>query len=241
MIRFAALTIISLLFLTGLKAQYTSYKISPTGDTLNAVDKKGLKQGKWVISVGEIRGEPGYDEEGIFKNDKREGPWRRYTAQGDLIAYENYKYGGKDGIQKYFNYLGQLEREEAWHAYNPESPYDTIPVYGTDNDQIVKYNIVKAVQYSVPDGEWKYYEPETGAVNKIEKYRRGLLLKDDPKENPDLVNNASDTTNANKTNTVSNAKDKPKDKPKPPEVLEYEKKLSKKKRAALTRTGETGP
>ena len=38
-------------------AQYKDFKLSPTGDTLNAVDKNGLKQAKWVNTIGEIRGE----------------------------------------------------------------------------------------------------------------------------------------------------------------------------------------
>src|ERR1700761_8511667 len=87
-------------------AQYKSYSISPKGDTLNAIDNKGLKQGKWVIHVDPLRGEPGYEEEGIFIDDKRDGLWRKYTLQSDLIAVENYKYGGKDGLSQYFTPLG---------------------------------------------------------------------------------------------------------------------------------------
>ncbi len=52
-------------------AQYKSYKISVHGDTLNAIDKNGMKQGKWVVHVDPLRGEPGYEEEGIFVNDKK--------------------------------------------------------------------------------------------------------------------------------------------------------------------------
>ena len=218
-------------------AQYQSYKLSTTGDTVNIIDKKGLKQGKWVISVGEIRGEPGYDEEGIYKDDKREGIWKRFTTQGDLIAIENYRYGGKDGTQKYYTFLGQLEREENWHAYNPLNPYDTIPVYGTGSNEIISYKIVKAVQYSVPDGEWRYYDINSGNVTKTERYNRGLLLKDNPDNkltiNPEGTTQAADSTKKTTTN-------KPKEPAKTKEILDYEKKLSKKKRAKLERTGETG-
>jgi hypothetical protein len=42
-------------------AQYKSYKISVKGDTINIVDHNGLKQGKWVINVDTLRGEPGYE------------------------------------------------------------------------------------------------------------------------------------------------------------------------------------
>ncbi len=217
------------LLLVNANAQYKSFQLSSTGDTLNIVDNKGLKQGKWVTSIPEIRGEPGYDEEGLFKNDKKEGVWRRYTAQGDIIAVENYRFGGKDGLQQYFTFLGDLEREEQWRSYNPDAHYDTIPVYGADNNQILNYKIVKAEQYSVPNGEWKYYEG--GNLTKVEHYDRGYL-----------VNNNTGDDQAIASTDVPTAKDSAKKAPvKTPEMLEYEKKYSKKKRQALERTGETGP
>ena len=91
--------VIALLFFSPLvSAQYKSFILSPKGDTLNVVDKKNLKQGRWVISVVELRGEPGYDEEGYFKDDKKTGPWRKYNSTGDILAVENYKAGGKEGV-----------------------------------------------------------------------------------------------------------------------------------------------
>jgi len=220
----ALVTMLLLLFIA-CKSQYKQFKISPTGDTLDAIDKKGLKQGKWVTSVPELRGEPGYDEEGVYKDDKKEGLWRKYTPTGDVIALENYRFGGKDGLQQYFTFLGQPVRDEQWHSYDPKSPYDTVPIYGVGNDEILKYKLVKAQQYSVPDGQWTYYD-ENGNVIKTEKYYRGLLLKNEE-------DNVIDSTK----NTATIVKDTTK--VKPPEVIEYEKKLSKKKRAALSRTGET--
>ncbi len=148
-------------------AQYKEFKLSPNGDTLNAIDKKDRKQGKWVNTVGELRGEPGYDEEGMYKDDKKTGTWRKYTSNGDIIAVENYRFGGKDGVQQYFSFLGDLEREEEWRGYNPDAPYDTIPVYGTGSGEIVEYKIVKAEQYSVPHGDWKFYNKQ-GHIVKIE-------------------------------------------------------------------------
>lgn len=205
------------------KAQYKDFKISANGDTINIVDKKGLKQGKWVSSVGEIRGEPGYDEEGSYKNDKKTGIWRKYNSNGDIIAVENYMDGGKDGLQQYFTFLGVLVKEEEWKGFNPDKPYDTIPVYGTGSNEVVDFKIVKAEQYSVPNGEWRYFDPGTGRLIKIEKYDRGRLLKDEPDKAP-----------------AAATADKPKEKVKPPAVLEYEKKYSKKKRQEMERDGKTG-
>ena len=210
------------LFMINGTAQYKEFTLSPKGDTLNAIDKKDRKQGKWVLTVGEIRGEPGYEEEGYFKDDKKTGAWRKYNNTGDIIAIENYKFGGKDGIQEYFSFLGNLERHEEWRGYNPDAPYDTIPVYGTGNNEIVDYKIVKAEQYSVPHGEWKYFNP-SGHIIKIERYDRGQPLKDD-------------NTLATVTKTEPS---KPKEKVKTKEILEYEKKYSKKKRTQMERDGKT--
>jgi hypothetical protein len=207
-------------------AQYKSFKLSPKGDTLNIVDKNNLKQGKWVSTVAELRGEPGYDEEGYYKDDKKTGPWRKYNSTGDILAIENYKFGGKDGVQEYFTFLGDLEKHEEWKGYNPDAPYDTIPVYGQGNNEITNYKIVKAEQYSVPNGEWKYYAAG-GRLIKIEKYDRGHLLK-----NTDDNNTAVTTT--------AKAEEKPTEKVKTKEILEYEKKYSKKKRKQMERDGQTG-
>ena len=212
------LVFIAMQFCYSAQAQYKTYTLSVHGDTLNAIDNKGLKQGKWVIHVDPLRGEPGYEEEGIFVNGKREGMWRKYTLQSDLIAVENYKYGGKDGLSQYFTPYGELIREENWRAYNPDSPYDTIAIYGTGSNEIISYKIVKAEQYSVKDGNWTYYDPATGRILKTEKYDRNRLL------------------NAPKTEIVT---EEPKKFEKPAEVLEYEKKNSGKKRVKV-RDGQTG-
>ncbi len=200
-------------------AQYKTFEISVNRDTINAIDKKDLKQGKWIIKVGELRGEPGYEEEGIFKNGKKEGLWRRYTSTGDLIAIENYRFGGKDGLQQYFTRMRDLVREEGWRAYNPDAPYDTIPIYGTGSNEIINYKIVKAEQYSVKHGTWKFYDPASGRIIKSETFDRGFL----PKEVDDAVA----------------AKDIKAKKVKPKEVMAYEKKNSGKKKVK-TRDGQTG-
>ena len=203
-------------------AQYKEFKLSPKGDTLNIVDKNNLKQGRWVIVVAELRGEPGYEEEGYFKDDKKTGPWRKYNNTGDILAVENYKFGGKDGVQEYFTFLGDLIRHEEWRGFNPDAPYDTIAVYGQGNNEISNYKIVKAEQYSVPHGEWKYYSPGEKLI-KLEKYDRGHLLKN---SDGDLL-----TTKPKQVLPDENVK--------PQEVLDYEKKYSKKKRAHMEREGKT--
>ncbi|HMG82807.1 MAG TPA: hypothetical protein VK559_07210 [Ferruginibacter sp.] len=217
-------TLLFVLFAINAKAQYKSFKISPNGDTINIVDKKGLKQSRWVNTVAPLRGEPGYDEEGEYKDDKKTGTWRLYNTTGDLVGVENYLFGGKDGLQQYYSYLGGLEREENWKGYNPDAPYDTIPVYGTGSGEITSFKIVKAEQYSVKDGDWKFYNTETGEVETTQHWTRGHLDKD-----PD-----SDGGGAPQADSTSKAPTKPQ------AVLDYEKgsKKRKKEREGNTSTGD---
>ncbi len=202
-------------------AQLKEFKLNAKGDTINAINQQGQKQGKWVVHTDEIRGEPGYEEEGMYKKGEKHGYWRRYSLQGDLLAVEHYILGGKDGLQQYFSYLGDLLREENWKGYNPDAPYDTIPVYGTGSGEIIDYKIVKAEPYSVKDGDWRYFEPGSGRLIRTEQWaRNNLIIPGAPK--------AAVTTNS----------DKPKKIDKTAEMLEWERKNKGKKNAL--RDGRTG-
>ena len=213
-------TIIQFLFLMNSLAQYKTFKISAEGDTLNAVDKNDMKQGKWVMHVEPVRGEPGYEEEGLFVKNNKEGMWRKYSLTGDIIAVEFYKLGGKNGVQQYYTYLGDLIREESWRGYDPEAPYDTVAVYGEGNNEIIDYKITKAEQYSVRHGEWKYYEAGNGRLVKVEKYLLGHL----------------ETPGDNGKTVVAPAAKK-KEVEKTPEMIEWEKKNKGKKK--VVRDGKT--
>lgn len=204
------------------QSKYKEYKIGPKGDTLNAIGLDGKKTGKWVIRVEELRGEPGYEEEGYYKKGEKDGYWRKYSLEGDLIAIEHYTLGGKDGLQQYFTYLGDLIREENWKGYNPDSPYDTIPIYGTDNNEILEFKLVKAAPYSVKNGEWRYYEPGSGRLIKVEYYSNNNLV--DP--------------NAHKKQQAVVKEDQKKEVPKTQQMLDWEKKNRNKKKAL--RDGRTG-
>jgi hypothetical protein len=219
--KLAGITILLFFITVNLSAQYKEFLLNEKGDTINAVSKDGLKEGKWVIKVAELRGEPGYEEEGIFVNGKKEGYWRRYNLEGDLIAVESYKKGGKHGTQQYFTFLGELIREESWKGYDPESPYDTIPVYGTGSNEIVEMKVVKAEQYSVKHGEWRYYNPNTASIIRVEQWDRNNLVKPG--------NTIPSLAQANAV------KKKPE---KTPEMIEWERK-NKGKKGAL-RDGRTG-
>jgi hypothetical protein len=191
-------------------AQWKTYTIGVKGDTLNCVDHKDRKQGKWVNHVDEVRGEPGYEEEGEYRNNRREGTWRVYSLAGDLMGVEFYKWGNKDGLCQYFSTSGALLKEENWRALNPDKAYDTLQIEDIDHLDKYKTVIVKNDGVAIRDGVWRYYDPTTGMVTRTETYTLGKL-------------------EAAKTDPSATAAGTPKTNVKPKEVLDFEKKAGKKK------------
>jgi hypothetical protein len=183
-----------------------------------------LKQGKWVVRKEGLRGEPGYEEEGIYIDGKKEGIWRLYTQMGDLFAVERYRWGNKDGLNQYFDIAG-LIREESWKAVNPANPYDTVDVYDPVNPSKVFMKVVKIEGTSVKHGKWRYYDSQTGRIVKSESWFLDKI--EDPNAFANLSSQVADTTTK-----------KPVAKVKPKEVAEFEKKLGKKgKKVIDARTG----
>ncbi len=201
-------------------SQAGSYIIGVKGDTLNKVDAKSMKQGKWVVHIDEVRGEPGYEEEGEYKNNRKEGTWRIYSLQGDLTGLEFYRWGNKDGVCQYFNASGSLVREESWRALNPDKLYDTLVIEDIDHLNEYKTVVVKNEGVAIRHGQWKFYDPSTGMINKIQTYTMGKL--ETPKSDP-----ADDSTKIASKTAV-----------KPKEVQDYEKKNAGKKKIKV-RDGQT--
>jgi len=210
-------------------SQCKTFELASNGDTMNCVDMKGLKQGKWKASYPKLRGEPGYDEEGEYKNDRKDGKWRTYNLLGDLLAQENYKWGNKSAKCYYFTLAG-LEHEESWRAVNPDKSYDTIDVQDIRDPNKYEKVIVKTDGISLKHGIWKYYVPGTGNVTETLEYFMDKL------KNPDDELNAmfkdSKLLMPSKADSTATKKSVPK------EVLEFEKKNHKKTKP---KTGKTIP
>jgi hypothetical protein len=214
--------LISLLLGWGARAQCATYVIGEKGDTLNCVDQKNHKQGPWVIHVDPLRGEPGYEEEGMYKDDVKDGKWRKYTLQGDLVGVENYRWGSLDGLQEYFTSSGDRLREESWMAVDPQNPYDTVTVYDDPHNPFVSHRkVIKLEASTVKHGTWNYYDPSTGTIAKTERYVLGKLQ------------DGLGTSTAGKSLSDTSATAIPK------EVQDYNKKNAGKKKYNV-RTGETG-
>lgn len=233
--RLLILLVVALFVSTSGYSQWKSYIIGVKGDTLNCVDQKNRKQGRWVVHVNDLRGERGYEEEGVFLNDKKEGPWRKFSLQGDLTAIENYRWGGKDGKSIYMNNMGDPLREESWRAVNPDNPYDTVNVYDpNDPTKIIAAQVIKLEGYSLKHGAWKYYDSFSGKLEKTEYF-----YFDKPARKTGIMDDELAPLAVSENGDQPAVEQKPKTTTKPKEVLEFEKKNAGKKKVRV-RDGATG-
>ena len=199
-------------------AQWKDYTLTSSGDTLNRSDAKDRKQGPWKHRYENVRGEPGFEEEGYYENNRKVGEWRLFSLQGDLVGVENYKWGFKDGVCRYWTKLGELRLEQSWKALNPDKEYDTLEVEDLDKFNTYRTVVVKNEGAAIRHGVWKYYDPQSGAVVRTETYTLGKLEQGEKK-----------TVAAPEKKAVA----------KPKEVMEFEKKNAGKKRVRY-QDGSTG-
>lgn len=234
------LVLLLLISATGYSQPWKDFIISVRGDTLNRVDMKGKKQGPWVVHVDALRGEQGYDEQGYFVDDKKDGLWLRFNLMGDKIAEENFRYGAKDGKSRYYTMNGGLFREESWRAVDPKKTMDTVDVFDiNDPSKRVDQVIVKVEGTTNKHGVWKYYEPVWGTIEKTERYFLDKLQTEDGTavggEEGDEEIKVLDVKNSKKVSATDSLGNKIK----PQVVMDYEKKNSGKKKVR-TRDGNTG-
>ncbi|WP_441574018.1 toxin-antitoxin system YwqK family antitoxin [Chitinophaga sp. RAB17] len=137
----------------------------------NQRDQQHRKQGYWVEEVGEVRGEPGYTWEGTYKNDRKEGVWKKTTSIGNLIAEETYKNNVLDGYCKYYYSNGKPSEEGAFISTEIEGQRDTIMIIDPVTNAETPTEIIRKGN-SVRNGVWKLYDEETGKAVK-EYYKRG--------------------------------------------------------------------
>ena len=236
------LLFIAALSINSVEAQWKSYIIGVRGDTLNRVDMSGKKQGPWVVHMEALRGEPGYDEQGYFEEDKKQGRWVRFSLMGDKLAEENYRWGNLDGKSKYYTRTGGLEREEIWRAIEPGKTFDTVDVIDVnDPSKVIDRVVVKVEGQTVKHGVWTYYDPEWGSVVKTEEWwmdkrKTGDAIPGSEEELKPIDLSGKDK----KATAAASGDDKEKKKAaKPKAVLDFEKKNEGKKKIKV-RDGRTG-
>jgi hypothetical protein len=210
-------------------AQCKTYKLTDRGDTINCVDLKGMKQGPWLETFPELRGNPGYEEEGAYLDGKKDGIWRRYSLQGDVLAVESYKWGLLNGKSQYYSLFG-LEREESWWAIDPGKKFDTIDVPDLYVDGNYRTVIIPNEGRSMKHGTWNFYNSQTGRIESSEEFIRdsavgvlGAMGISQQKAPPKSEGDSSSTKKVEK----------------PSVVQEWEKKNAGKKKVKV-RDGSTG-
>lgn len=209
-------------------AQCKTYRLTTNNDTVNCTDNQGRKQGLWQMSKPALREDPAYTEEGRYKNDEKTGLWKKYSAIGDVLAEENYSWGYKNGISRYYNLMGLL-REESWKAVNPENPYDTIKVYDLVDQDRFDYKVIKLEGTTYRNGTWTYYNPERQTIIRTEEYQLDTLLKK-PVVKRSIYGDSALT--AKDSLAIKN-------KNMPPEVQQFNQ-LKGRKKKILVRDGQTG-
>jgi len=210
--------------------QLKSYIISVKGDTLNKVDMKGRKQGPWTVHFDELRGERGYEEEGYYVDDLKEGTWKKYSLEGVKIAQENYQWGLLSGKSSYYTYNGGLLREENWRAMDPAVAFDTVDVFDVnDPSKVVDRVRVKNEGHAVKHGAWTYYEPVEGTIEKTEYYWLDKVAVKPGDEDLTLLDASTGKSDSTGKKAIT----------KPQVILDYEKKNAGKKKVR-TRDGSTG-
>lgn len=150
-------------------APIISFDILENGDTINQLDSKQHRQGKWLIEHAEHYGESGYFEYGSYVNNIKIGRWQNFTLDGRILSDEFYKKGNKDGEAKYYE-DGSLFCIGHFMALNSNKVYDTIEVEDPITNQFNKISI-KTDAGSVRHGFWTYYDTQTKEINKIVEYQ----------------------------------------------------------------------
>jgi hypothetical protein len=218
--------------------QWKNFIISVRGDTLNRVDMNGKKQGPWVIHMDDLRGEQGYDEQGYFFDDKKDGKWVKFSLMGDKLSEENYRWGNLDGKSRYYTKRGGLIREESWRAIEPGKKFDTVAVLDVlDPTKVIDHVIVKVEGQTMKHGTWTYYDPEWGTITKTENYWIDKLRTDEVAAAPgsaDELKPIGFSDSKSRADSISR-----KAMTKPQAVLDFEKKNAGKKKVKV-RDGSTG-
>jgi antitoxin component YwqK of YwqJK toxin-antitoxin module len=151
-----------------------SFEILENGDTINRLDHKNRKLGKWLIINKGGYGEEDFMELGFFQENLRTGVWKTYTMEGVIISQEFYKQGNKSGEARYYD-EGQLYCVGNYLALRSKYDYDTIMVEDPLTSQF-RPVVIKTDVGSVRHGFWTYYDPQTNEVRRVVEYQADEMI-----------------------------------------------------------------
>lgn len=157
-------------------ARIVSYEVLENGDTINRIDSKNVRHGKWLIEHEASMDEPGTMELGEYEMGVRNGKWKTYSLHGDLEAEEFYKKGLKDGEARYYE-EGRLICVGNYLALNAKQKYDTVMVENplTNESRPVR---IRTDVGSVRHGSWTFYDARTSEINRVVEYEVDEVVYD---------------------------------------------------------------
>ncbi|MBK7762735.1 MAG: hypothetical protein IPI46_05095 [Bacteroidetes bacterium] len=146
-----------------------SFEILENGDTINRLDSKNNRHGKWMAEYPAHHEEPAYIEIGNYVQGAKQGLWQSYYTNGILISEVNYKNNLKDGEARYYDESGLLCIGH-YLALNAKYEFDTVYVEQVDKDEL-KPMVVKTDVGSIRHGSWTYYEPPSREIKRVIEFQ----------------------------------------------------------------------
>jgi hypothetical protein len=150
-----------------------SYKVLPSGDTINRIDAQQRRHGLWMIT-GVDDMEQVIVSTGQYTNGKANGVWIKTNRDGLPVAQENYKNDLLDGEASYYD-EGRLICVGHYLALRSNYEYDTVWVENPETN-LLRAVRIKSNRGSVRHGYWTYYHPGTKQLARVQEYQADSLI-----------------------------------------------------------------
>lgn len=117
-------------------------------DTINKLDKKGLKQGYWIKKE---KGKTVY--EGHFLNDNPQGVFKYYNPDGKIQNISRFEKNGSVSYTTVYHASGNVSATGKY----VDRQYDSVWTFLNDGGKKVK---VESYKLGVPHGKWQIFDPK---------------------------------------------------------------------------------
>lgn len=117
-------------------------------DTINKLDKKGLKQGYWIKKE---KGKTVY--EGRFINDNPQGVFKYYNPDGKIQNISRFEKNGSVSYTTVYHPSGNVSATGKY----VDRQYDSVWTFLNDGGKKIK---VESYKRGVPHGKWQIFDPK---------------------------------------------------------------------------------